>query len=364
MNLSFKQVNVLPTRTWRWLNVNDTSLSAEIPEPRPYPAALPEAPEGVSIVPAGEAENVPEMETGMGKPAQAFVAAHRSGGAFIRVSAGTHAEQPLLFRYRLDEANPSLADENTIIAEAGSKITVVMNYCSQETVSGFHGGVTRIVAEKGAVVRLIQLQMLSDRCPHFDDIGAVAGENAQIFIVQAELGAKRALAGCKVRLEGKESALNMESIYFGDGDRTVDLNYVAEHIGRRTQSEIHVNGALLDQSEKTFRGTIDFIKGSAGAVGHESEYTLLFSPTARSRTAPLILCGEENVEGQHAASTGKIDENKLFYLMTRGLDELSAKKLIIEAQFAPATEQIPDADLKSAISNYVRERLNRIEPVS
>lgn len=60
---------------------------------------------------------------------------------------------------------------------------------------------------------------------------------------------------------------------------------------------------------------------------------LLFSPNARNRTAPLILCGEEEVEGQHAASVGRLDENKLYYLRSRGLSEAQARRLMVDARF-------------------------------
>ncbi len=139
---------------------------------------------------------------------------------------------------------------------------------------------------------------------------------------------------------------------------------MAEHSGKRSKSDIRVNGALLDSSRKTFRGTIDFKPGARQAAGHEREYNLLFGPNVRSRTAPLILCGEEDVEGQHAATSGKVDEAKLFYLMSRGLSELDAKKLMIEAQFLPAVNKIPQESLRNAIFDYVKERLESVESLS
>ena len=84
-------------------------------------------------------------------------------------------------------------------------------------------------------------------------------------------------------------------------------------------SLIHI--LLTGSADKILRGTVDFQRGAKRGVGHESEDVLLFSPSARNRTAPLILCGEEEVEGQHAASVGRLDENKLYYLRSRGLSE-------------------------------------------
>ena len=77
----------------------------------------------------------------------------------------------------------------------------------------------------------------------------------------------------------------------------------------------------------------------------------------RDSSIPALLCDEDDVEGEHAASAGQIDENRLFYLMSRGLDEREAKKLIIEASFRPVIEKIPLENLRKLISNEVDRRL-------
>ena len=106
------------------------------------------------------------------------------------------------------------------------------------------------------------------------------------------------------------------------------------------------------------RGTVDFQRGAKRGVGHESEDVLLFSPNARNRTAPLILCGEEEVEGQHAASVGRLDENKLYYLRSRGLSEAQARRLMVDARFAPAIDKIPLESLQDEVRENVAGRLN------
>ena len=103
---------------------------------------------------------------------------------------------------------------------------------------------------------------------------------------------------------------------------------------------------------------MDFRRGAKRGVGHESEDVLLFSPTARNRTAPLILCGEEEVEGQHAASIGRLDEEKLYYLRSRGLSEAQARRLMVDARFAPAIEKIPLEALREEVRTEAARRLD------
>ncbi|OCN01526.1 hypothetical protein A7X67_18315 [Clostridium sp. W14A] len=364
MNLELEHVNSLPAPTWFRLGINEIKIGETIPEIHPYDGQYlsTELPRSVEI--SAEPLPAPELSTGMGDAVRNFTEDNRTCGVTVRVPDGVKAERPVHLTYRVDEKNPSVLDVTTVVAGENSEVTVVMSYTSAADFPGFHGGLTKLYAGKNAVIRLIQVQMLGDKCLHYDDVGAQCAENGEVSVIQAELGGKSAAAGLKAALKGRKSLLNLNTIYFGDRSRSIDINYLAEHTGRATHSEIHASGALLDESRKTFRGTIDFIRGSKRAVGHESEYSLLFSPKVVNRSAPLILCAEEDVEGQHAASAGKIDSNRLFYLMSRGLSELDARKLLIEAQFRPVTDRIPDPALRDAVSEYVKERLEAIESVS
>ena len=364
MKLQIAHANKLPSPTWFRLGINGTEIGETVPGIKPYGGKClsKELPAGVEV--SFDPFPAPEVSTGIGDEARDFAEDHRSCGATVRVPDGLKAEKPVFLGYRIDETNPAVVDVNTVVAGEGSEVTVVMSYTSPRDFAGFHAGLTKLYAGRNAVIRLVQVQLLGDGCVGWDDVGAVCAEGGEAGVIQAELGGRSAFAGVKAKLEGRASRLSLDSIYFGDRKRSIDINYVAQHIGRKTKSEIHASGALLDESRKTFRGTIDFLTGAKRAVGHESEYTLLFSPKVVNRSAPLILCAEEDVEGQHAASSGKVERNLLFYLMTRGLSELDAKKLLIEAQFRPVTDRIPDGALRDAVLDYVKERLGSIESVS
>ncbi|HBC27480.1 MAG TPA: Fe-S cluster assembly protein SufD [Ruminococcaceae bacterium] len=362
MNMTLKQVNALPVRTWNWLGVNGTPLEGDVPESFPRAEGKITLPDSVSSA-AHPFEGAGIIRTGMGPEAERFVLKKKNAGYDLEAGPGVKAEEPVLIEYRLGPSCPALSDCNTILARENSELTVVMQYASDGESPVFHGGVTKILAEKNAVVHLIQVQLLNDSAVHFDDVGILTREGAFVEVIHAELGGSKAFAGCKARLEGRRSRLGTETIYLGENSRELDMNYVAEHIGRETESEMHANGALMDESQKIYRGTIDFQLGASRSVGHESEYTLLFSPNVRNRTAPLILCNEEDVEGQHAASIGKIDPHKLFYLMTRGLSEAEAKRIVIEAQFTPALEKIPSEELRQTVLEWLKERMDRNETI-
>lgn len=141
----------------------------------------------------------------------------------------------------------------------------------------------------------------------------------------------------------------INAIYLGKETQVFDLNYIGELRGEKTEIEIEVQGALTDKAKKHFKGTIDFKKGSKKAKGNENEFCMLLSNEARSIALPMLLCSEEDVEGNHSSSTGKVDEKALFYLMSRGISQKEAMQLIIKAKFNKVLEQIEDEELKNEI---------------
>lgn len=334
------KANPLPTLTWNHLAVNV--------------AQFPVHEDG------GEKIELPEefkdFTTSMGDEARDYVLAHATEFAEVRAAANEDAGVES-YNYSLS-AGERVADVTLISAGAYSKVTVLLNYSSEDEEKADHNGLTLIRAEEGAEVALIQVNLLNDATEHFENVGAVLADNARVHLIQAELGGKSAFAGAYAKLSGYASDFHAETIYFGDKERRIDLNYVAKHLGKKTVSNMDAAGALLDHADKVYRGTLDFVHGCKRAKGHEMEDTLLFSQTAKNRTVPIILCDEDDVNGDHAASIGKINQALLFYLQSRGLSEAQAKQLAVNSKFDPVIAQIPDEDLQEEIREYLDRRMN------
>lgn len=135
----------------------------------------------------------------------------------------------------------------------------------------------------------------------------------------------------------------------------LDLNYIGELRGEKSNIDIEVQGALKDKAKKHFKGTIDFKKGCKKSKGNENESCMLLSDTSRSLALPMLLCSEEDVEGNHSCSSGKVGEKELFYIMSRGVDRKSAIKLIVRAKFNKILENIKNEKLKNEIIYYIEE---------
>lgn len=149
------------------------------------------------------------------------------------------------------------------------------------------------------------------------------------------------------------------NIYIGLGNSTIDSYYYLDNIGNNSFNNLVVEGVLNDNSNKNFRGIIDLESGASSSRGIEGENCILLSDRCRSRSLPVLLCGEENVEGAHGVSTGKIDQDKLFYIMSRGYNKKEAEKLIVMSRFNNILNNISNEEIRSELYEYIENLLTK-----
>ena len=213
----------------------------------------------------------------------------------------------------------------------------------------------KIYAQENAKLDLTVVQTVKKNLSVFSDIGGILEKNAAVNLVKMELGGKEIYSGAYMNLKGDSSSFQAHIGYLGEGKQHLDMNYVARHYGKKTQSLMESNGVLNDEAFKLFRGTIDFVKGCPGSTGNEKEDVLLLGEGVVNQTIPLILCAEEDVEGNHGASIGELDEKTLFYLMSRGFSKEAAKKMIARARLEAVAAQITEDSVREKTRKYLEE---------
>ncbi|MCF8020171.1 MAG: Fe-S cluster assembly protein SufD [Vallitaleaceae bacterium] len=278
-------------------------------------------------------------------------------GTYINVDEGIKVTEPIIIQLPLNQDNPLLLDHHVIHAMKDSRVVLVLDY-RDENVDGFHNGVINIIVEEGADVQVIKLQNFSKRTTHIFSGLALVKRDGKVTFNSIDLGSTLAVTDFSTYLQEENSEGVVESIYLGDGKSKMDLSYNMYHEGRRSESNILVKGALLHEAHKVFRGNLFFRKGAKKASGSEQEYVILLNETVKSDSIPALMCQEDDVQGEHAASAGQVDENKLFYLMSRGLTEKEAKQLIIMASFTPVIDQIPIEGLQEMLETEISIRLS------
>lgn len=273
----------------------------------------------------------------------------------ITTKKGVKVDKPVKITYRAGEENS--LNSHIIYVSEGSELTLIEVFES-ENKENLLGLQTRVYVCENASIKLVRVNLLSESTDHFDDLGFHLENDAKAELVQLELGGKRSYVGVRTELVGRKSEYRSATGYLCKGDSLLDMNFVTNEWGKKVSSNMDASGVLLDDSTKVYRGTIDFKEGAKGASGFEKEDTLLFSPNIINKSVPLILCHEEDVEGDHGATIGRIDEKLLFYIKSRGIDEKAAKQLMTEAYINAVTEQIGDDETEGKVIKYVSEVFN------
>ena len=260
--------------------------------------------------------------------------------------------------FKFDDENSVLVDDIEITATENTKSTVVIKYTSNKESENYHNGIIKAKAEKDSELNIVLINLMNTKSNNFLAIENDFEENAKINYTIIDFGGKNSITNYYSNLKGDNCDNQLNTIYLGKENQLFDLNYIGELRGKKSNIDIEVQGALKDVAKKHFKGTKDFKKGCKNATGNENEACMLLSDTAKSIALPMLLCSEEEVEGNHSSSAGKIGEKELFYIMSRGFELKEAMKLMVRARFNKILENIKNEELKDEILKEIDMRLD------
>lgn len=224
--------------------------------------------------------------------------------------------------------------------------------------ANFNFSACKIDVCKNAHVNLMFLCNFDKNSTNFMQFDVNLSDFAQVNTYFINFGSKISVANYHANLKGDNSTNNLYSIYLGKDDNKLDLNYHMDVYGKNSNAIMKVIGALQGSADKHFKGTINLHKGCTKSVGDETEECLMLSNTAHSIAMPNILCDEEDVDGKHATSVGKVDDKVLFYLMSRGLTKQEAIMLVVNAGFQNIISLIPPVFPTTEIVKQIHKELN------
>lgn len=344
------KVNDTPVRTARNFKINNIEVELDLPE------KIAEF-KNVEIINDksnidSEVSNLP-LTYGNGKILEELN--YETANSKIRIQTSNKKEN-IKIRYNFDDNNLNLINQIEIIANGDTN--VIIEYKSQTSQKCLHNGIIRTIANEKAKLNVTIVNLLNENSDNFESIENRLEKNSKVKYTIIDIGGKTSVSNYYSNIIGENADNDLKSIYLGIGEQRKDINYIAELRGIKTNIDIDVQGALKDSAKKNFKGTIDFKKGSKKAKGNENEYCMLLSDKAKSIALPMLLCTEEDVEGNHSTASGKVDEKQLFYIMTRGISYKEAVKLIVKSKFNKIIERILDEELKDEILGEIDKRLD------
>ncbi len=344
-------LNETPVRTANNFGINNVELTIDIPK-------IHKEFENFSI----ETEDIDkikfEMESSLNKiQSENRIGLERNVNKLIKIIIPENVKIPekIKMEFELDDENEILVENIEIIIEKNAYANFQIVYTSSNKANAFHSGELNINLKENAQAKVTVANLVKNT-NNFYEMKNFLEKNSVLDYTIAEIGGNNKISNYFAKLNGENSENLLNVIYLGKEKEVIDINYNIETYGEKAKAYINVQGAINDYAKKNFKGTIDFKEGSKKAVGKENENCMILSPNAKSKSLPMLLCHEEDVEGEHGVSSGKIDESKLFYIMTKGISYENARKLIIKANFNDIVRKINDESLE----NLIDEEINKI----
>ncbi|MCX8029794.1 MAG: Fe-S cluster assembly protein SufB [Brevinematales bacterium] len=265
-----------------------------------------------------------------------------SGGSFIYVPKGVKVEIPLQAYFRINTQNMGQFERTLIIADEGSSIHYIEG-CTAPMYSSnsLHAAVVEIIALKGAYVRYTTVQNWSKNIYNLVTKRAFAYEDARVEWVDGNLGSKLTMKYPAVYMLGRGAQAEILSIALAGPGQVQDAGAKVVHAAPYTTSKITNKSISLGGGKTIYRGLVKIMKGSVGAKNHTSCNALLIDELSKSDTIPHIDISEDKVSLGHEATAGRISEEQLFYLMSRGLSEDEAILTIVNGFIEPFTKELP-----------------------
>ena len=265
-----------------------------------------------------------------------------SGGSFIYMPKGVKTELPLQAYFRINGENIGQFERTLIICDEDSRIHYIEG-CTAPVYSSesLHCAVVELVAHKRSHLRYTTIQNWSKNIYNLVTKRAYAYEDACVEWVDGNLGSLLTMKYPSVYLLGKRAKAEIISVAFAGKGRQQDAGGKVVHLAPDTTSRITSKSISKDGGRSTYRGLIHVAKGATGVKSSVRCDALLMDDISRTDTYPYNEINEQDCTITHEASVGKIGEDRLFYLMSRGISEIEALNMIVMGFFSPFTKELP-----------------------
>jgi Fe-S cluster assembly protein SufD len=278
-----------------------------------------------------------------------FTALHAalwSGGTFLYVPKNVSVELPFISVLWQEMPQLAVFPPTMLVAEEGSSVTLVSELLSmgcEACPNTYHGGVTELYVGAGARVQFINTQDLGRQVYDLRTQTALLDRDSRLEWLAVTLGGRvsRSTQHCILRGPGGEAAVT--GLYLPDGRQHIAFDTLQDHVAGNCLSDLLYQGALMGGSRSVYEGTIRAWPGAQKTNAYQSNRNLLLSRKARADSMPQLEIEANDLRCTHGATVSQVDEDQVFYLMSRGIPREDAVRLIVEGFFQPSLDRLPQS---------------------
>ena len=284
-------------------------------------------------------------------------AALRTGGAFLHVPKGVKIDRPI--RIVISRETPLLAQFPHIVValEEGAEATVIEEYVSTgEPGNGVCSGVTELTVGQAATLHFATFQRWGGNVYHFGTERVRVARDGRFHWTVTELGGKLRKADFEMYLEGEGAEAKLSGCYFGSETQHFDFHTYQNHKVGHSVSDLLFKGALRGRARTIYQGLIKIHPDAQRSDAYQANRNLILSSKARADSIPSLEIEANDVRCTHGATVGQVDDDQLYYLMTRGLTRHEAELLVIGGFFTPVLDRIPAESLRALVTAAVERK--------
>ncbi|WP_339321849.1 Fe-S cluster assembly protein SufD [Paenibacillus sp. FSL W8-0194] len=290
----------------------------------------------------------------------ALHAAIWNGGVFVYVPKNVEVTVPLQAVLLTDDGEATFAPHVLIIADANSSVTYVDNYVSGEGNQAVtHNGAVEVFAKQGAKVRYATIHQMGTNVTDLSYRRAIIDNDASMEWIVGEMNSGDTVSDTYSVLKGNGSTSDSKVIAVGSGSQKLNYTTRANHFGKSSESQMITRAVMREEASAIINGITKIEKGATKSDGQQTEKVLMLSPKARGDANPILLIDEDDVKAGHAASVGQVNQEQIYYLMSRGISREVAESLIIYGFLAPVVSQIPMESLQKQLQTVIERKLGQ-----
>lgn len=290
-----------------------------------------------------------------------FAALHMalwSGGVFLYVPERVEVELPVHAVYRLGMAGAVSLGHTLIVAEQGSSVRYIEEFHSEGQGSqALHSGVVEVAVGVDAKVEFTSMQEWARNVYSFATRYATVDRGGLMHWVIGEVGAKLLKAHAETQLLGAGARTLTRGIAFADSNQHFDNTSNTRHAAVDTYGDILFKGAVRDVARLGFEGVIKVDHGAQRTDSYLTMNTLFLSEGSKASSIPGLEILADDVKCSHGATVGTVQEQEVFYLMSRGINRIDAEKLIVGGFFEPVIEEMPLESVRQRLREIVQEKV-------
>jgi Fe-S cluster assembly protein SufD len=358
--------DVIQTPGRRWTNLEALDFGSLVDPLNQADETERTADEGVEVLTFAEAiEEHPDLvRSAFGStidPTENYLTALSAAlfttGTVVYVPEGVDAEDVTV---RAEMNSRSLFSHTLVIAEKSSSVTILESIesgAADEVDARYFSNLVEIDAGENAYVQYGSLQDLAEDTYSYSLKRADIGVYGTVNWIEGNLGSRLTRSDVESELNGDSSETKIVGAFFGHDDQHFDVNARVWHNAENTTADLVTRGVLDDEARSVYEGVQDVGRDAWNTSSYQRENTLMLSDESEADASPKLIIHNHDTEASHSATVGQVDQEDLFYMISRAIDRRQARNLLVEGFFVPVLDEIAVDEFREDLRELIAARL-------